>query len=1122
MSDERHRFLESFATLLLRVQPDEWNKFLGSEEAMAEVDEFFRQQDVQELVLGLNPAGLLQPTTCFSPALKAKAIYFVKKKEENITQENCQSALLVGDIAPSPVEQFITVMEEVGGPQGWALGAGARVEPSAGRMSDERHRFLESFATLLLRVQPDEWNKFLGSEEAMAEVDEFFRQQDVQELVLGLNPAGLLQPTTCFSPALKAKAIYFVKKKEENITQENCQSALLVGDIAPSPVEQFITVMEEVLFPLLLSEDNVAGWPRVVVEDIRRRTHQLKNELFMMSGKIQGKPLLPLPEHLFSQDGSSTVLESLAGPVDISVLHSIETVVIEWSHQIRDILSKDSAQPLLEGLHPLPRTEFEFWQTRMDNLQCINDQLLSPRVAALAEMLEKANSCYWPALQSMFKDVSSGLEEAKDISLYLQPLQLVLEELEQTDYSQLQPHVDRTLCTVRLLRAHCQHYSTPAHVIVILQEICNLLIEMTRNFLSPEDVMKGLQGETEETLEGIKLSISTIEKFLQSYSTYCSNLLPVSPPEEPQLWEFPRSLVFRRMDSFLHRLKIIKELYETVIEFRQLEKAELGGVRGNILGTQVFQTYEEVSELSKSFADCKYDPLDPAEEQLNKDFAEFQKKIQHTDRRLATILCQGFDDCNCLASAMKVKWRLLPVEFPLVASELEAVDSQLASAENTLSWNHEGVMEYIEDMRDILYDLQARVQKAKLNMEKIRQLMEECSATPLFKRKDNKETALLDLEGKVSTLTKRYAAIRDTGTKIHEMVKENENLFKADKSSQVWLNYVGYLDEIVMDGFFNLIHKSLQLLLNNMAPDAEVAPLFEVRMELRDGKVQYCPSLESGEEGSFLGLMESLLNDIFSAAACIPRLLEGRQSYKISLEEQVDLSRMREEVVSLVVSAIAEGQEYSAGFEEQAHLWLQSPEEFLQHFLTLGSVPSPKELELQPEVSVAQGTPSLQLFKQEIDTCKELCEEVSGFSNTKVFGGWLQSDCRPFKQALLSTVRSQGMVLRQHLINHITTSLQELQDFIREANAGLNKPLEEGDYEGLVEVMGHLNRVEERQAETDGMFQPLQEMVALLSTYGEEMPEEIHLQLQELPKHWDSTKKLCLQVKQSVAPLQAK
>lgn len=122
--DERHGFLESFTTLLLRVRPDKWNKFVGSEEAMAVLDEFFRQQDVLELVLGLNPAGQLSPTTRFPPTLRGKGVYFVKKKRENVTRENCQRGLLVGDISPSPVEQLITVVEEVSCPHGQAPGAG--------------------------------------------------------------------------------------------------------------------------------------------------------------------------------------------------------------------------------------------------------------------------------------------------------------------------------------------------------------------------------------------------------------------------------------------------------------------------------------------------------------------------------------------------------------------------------------------------------------------------------------------------------------------------------------------------------------------------------------------------------------------------------------------------------------------------------------------------------------------------------------------------------------------------------------------------------------------------------------------------------------------------------------
>lgn len=92
-----------------------------------------------------------------------------------------------------------------------------------------------------------------------------------------------------------------------------------------------------------------------------------------------------------------------------------------------------------------------------------------------------------------------------------------------------------------------------------------------------------------------------------------------------------------------------------------------------------------------------------------------------------------------------------------------------------------------------------------------------------------------------------------------------------------------------------------------------------------------------------------------------PRALPVRQT---TLEEQADLSGMREEVVSLVVSTMAEGEEYRAGFEEQAQLWLEDPEEFLQRFLTLGN--GPEELEPQPEEPPAHGTPSLQLFQQEV------------------------------------------------------------------------------------------------------------------------------------------------------------
>jgi Dynein heavy chain, N-terminal region 1 len=59
------------------------------------------------------------------------------------------------------------------------------------------------------------------------------------------------------------------------------------------------------------------------------------------------------------------------------LIHSIETIVIEWTHQIREVLKKDSAQPLLEGLNPSPYVELDFWDAKARNLGCIVEQVIT-------------------------------------------------------------------------------------------------------------------------------------------------------------------------------------------------------------------------------------------------------------------------------------------------------------------------------------------------------------------------------------------------------------------------------------------------------------------------------------------------------------------------------------------------------------------------------------------------------------------------------------------------------------------------------------------------------------------------------------------------------------------------
>ena len=79
---------------------------------------------------------------------------------------------------------------------------------------------------------------------------------------------------------------------------------------------------------------------------------------------------------------------------------------------------------------------------------------------------------------------------------------------------------------------------------------------------------------------------------------------------------------------------------------------------------------------------------------------------------------------------------------------------------------------------------------------------------------------------------------------------------------------------------------------------------------------------------------------------------------------------------------------------------------------------------------------------------------------------------------------------------YVCTSLNELQEFIKETDAGLQRDLSEGDHDGLVDIMGHLLAVRSRQRTTDELFEPLKQTIILLENYGQKMPEQVYIQLE--------------------------
>lgn len=84
------------------------------------------------------------------------------------------------------------------------------------------------------------------------------------------------------------------------------------------------------------------------------------------------------------------------------------------------------------------------------------------------------------------------------------------------------------------------------------------------------------------------------------------------------------------------------------------------------------------------------------------------------------------------------------------------------------------------------------------------------------------------------------------------------------------------------------------------------------------------------------------------------------------------------------------------------------------------------------------------------------------------------------------------------MTNHIflCLSVQELGSFIENTEIGLAKTVTDGDYAKLVDIMGHLMAIRDRQLSTEQQFKPLKATSNLLKTYNQQLPEHVYILLE--------------------------
>jgi dynein heavy chain len=520
-------------------------------------------------------------------------------------------------------------------------------------------------------IKAEKFDKNFNDEETQTTIQEFIEMNDACCLcIVGESlRASLGAPKTL--PKGNSKAIYFVKENSICLTSDNVADEVTVNEMLPDSLNQLQLLLSEVYVPLLTNPANQQGWGEVTSKAVADGLHKFLANVSITLSQTKGETCLPLPP----MQGFMTPQPPSANKDRI---HLLENAIILWTRQIKSVLKLDPETPLKQGKHPLPDSEISFWKQKSKNLNAIFDQLQSPRVRQVLSFLDQSKSTYCTPFAKLCKEVFTAREEANDNVLFLTPLEEHLNELlsTATDLSELPLTFRPIMHTILLIWKESGHYNTPARLCVLIREICNALIWQATEYLPGASIFQMIEEqETHNCVSMLKVVLKSISAFKSVYFEYKSRATNECG-DNP--WRIQNNALFMRLDSFLERCHDILDLSSTIVQFSRLEKIEIGGTKGKALTTTVQQTYSDFNNSVLQMQGVKYDIMDVNAKEFDDDFYEFRCKIKELERRLGSVLTQGFDDSPTIQGRFKLldSFETL-LDRPIISDELERKHSHL-------------------------------------------------------------------------------------------------------------------------------------------------------------------------------------------------------------------------------------------------------------------------------------------------------------------------------------------------------------------------------------------------------------------------------------------------------------
>ncbi|TYZ61865.1 hypothetical protein PybrP1_000798 [[Pythium] brassicae (nom. inval.)] len=451
---------------------------------------------------------------------------------------------------------------------------------------------------------------------------------------------ALVVSTSAPRGAAPEPLMYFVKNGAITLSPATIKDALQFGTVEKDATAALLHLLNGYYLQRLQAN---RAWPESVQKEFTGQFFRFMSSLTETVSRGCGKTVLYLPP----------VNPDKFNHKDKDLVQQLESTVIHWTRQIKEVINNQDNAHDAEGAGPLE--EIKFWEHRTQDLSGITDQLNRQGVKEIVEILRAAKSSYLQPFETLSQIIKQGSVEANDNLLFLKKLSPVCEDIARAQPDEIPLLLPKLLHLVRLIWTYSRHYNTEDRITSLLRKVSNEIIVVCCKKVALPDIF---DGNVEASITHLEQSIQCGVAWKRIYHT-ASSAVNASAPAPDRRWAFDETGIFAQIDAFVQRCRELLEVCEGQIQFARKGKdgkrAALPAFGGN-RGLEIVKSLRGIEAQFEGHVErlrrLDYDILDVKITSWHGDFNAFKNGMKDLEAMTQNVINGAFESVAMIAAGV--------------------------------------------------------------------------------------------------------------------------------------------------------------------------------------------------------------------------------------------------------------------------------------------------------------------------------------------------------------------------------------------------------------------------------------------------------------------------------------